>query len=257
MKKLLCLLLFAACPVLAQVPSGSFDYAVTNIPLWDFSGLYSHPGVFFNSGTSSSIIFQQTNGKITGAFWESDTDTNTGSYTQGAGPITGHIFWKPSSVGFTSSWTGTYNGLLNGVPYEQTVTAKGTNNLVPALPALQLSWSTWWCLLGGGCTNISGFWPATVPYLPGGMDGTWTLHLSITAVRTALTGSACIKLSNGRLLLYHLAGHYNATKQLASISLIGKGDALGTNLSITASGSQLALTKVTGNVLGQKLNFSS
>src|SRR5208282_6469311 len=85
---------------MAQVPSGQFNYAFTNTPLWDFNGIYTN-----NLVTNDVVIaeFQlAANGQITGTRSEVYNDGTDSA--EGTASISGRVFDKPPTVGFRDSW---------------------------------------------------------------------------------------------------------------------------------------------------------
>jgi len=254
MKKLLMPLLLLALPAIAQVPSGPFTYTFTNPPLWDFSGTYHHPGILY-TGQVTTVISETAVGKITGQFVEADTNEANGDFFNGAGTIHGLTFWTRAAQGLDLGWSGDYQGTLNKVPYEATMHATGVDTLDPNIPALELAWKAHWCIVHGHCTNESGVWSSAIPDLPEGMTGAWSLKLDIVPAGNRLPGSAVLTLSNGRTFDYLVGGRYHPVLQYSVLTLLGTGDAARTSLTLTTEGTLMTLTKLSGNVLGQKLKF--
>jgi len=233
---------------LSQNPPGQSSYQFTNPQLWDFSGTYNSTD---NGDTTTDQLVQQANGQITGTHTEVDTDN--GDYLEFSAYATGRVFSTPQAIGFQFAWKGTISGTLSdGAAVSGTGAAHGKANLVPSLLTVEADYTARACIQGGRCETTT---QSSQAALPSGMTGDWDLEIDLVPQAAKLTGTAVVTLSNGRTLSYSVTGHYNAKLQLTVLSLTGQGNAHGTFLSVTASGPNLSLTKLSGSVLGQKLKW--
>ncbi len=236
------------CAAVAQVSSGQFTYPFTDFPLWDISGSYTN-----GMDTDDIVIVvthQQSNGRITGV--RSEVFDNGVDHIEGTGYTSGRIFSKPPTVGFKGGWKGTLSGVSGGVSFIGTAKGRGTGVIVPSTLSVLETISTRVCIVGHKCLTQYG--EVELP-LPDGMTGDWSLDIDFTASGNVLTGTGTITLSNSRELGYQVTGSYNATTQTSKLRLVGTGEALGTRLSVTTQGTDMALTQLKGKVLGQKLSF--
>jgi hypothetical protein len=95
-----------------------------------------------------------------------------------------------------------------------------------------------------------------VPFsLPAGVTGDWILGIDIAATGNKLSGTGTLTLSNGRVFTNKIGGTYNTKSDVAKLKLLGQGDAVGTSLSLATQGTAMALTALTGKVLGRTLKF--
>lgn len=244
MKKSLLILSLTTLAAVAQVPTGKFTYVFTNLPLWDFTGTYQGS---VDGGTYTEVVAQQANGKITGT--SSETIFVDGDAFQATGNVLGSISLINQAVGIQYTWK---NGTFSGAGLSGTATVKGTAVVAPSSLSIENNFTGRFCDRGR-CRTLS---LSEEGALPSGMNGDWNLALDLTSAGTGFGGSAVLTLSNARTFSYSVGGHYNAKLEMAVLSLTGQGDAKGTFLSITANGTNLAPTKVSGSILGQKLKFS-
>jgi hypothetical protein len=229
----------------AQVPTGQFNYAFTNTPLWDISGSYT------NSDTNNvviGVIQQQVNGQITG--FRTETFTNFMNYGEASGPVKGKVFETAGVVGARLKFKGEITGVSYLQEYTGSYSGKSTDTIDPSTLTIFDSGPMRWCGAGGTCeTHTSS---DTIP-LPAGMTGDWTLDLNVVPNGTKLTGTGTLTLSNGRTLTYQIIGNYKANNQTSKLKLVGLVDAVGTSLSLTTQGAGMTLLTLKGKVLGQKL----
>jgi hypothetical protein len=229
-------------------PSGEFNYAFTNTPLWDVSGIYTN-----NTGTNDVVIEdiqQQANGKITGLRTETYVDGM--DHADASGPVTGRVFARAGAVGASVKDSGGITGVSGGVDYTGAYSGEDTEIIDPSSLAIYDSGSTRVCIVGKRCDAETS--ADTVP-LPAGMNGNWELDISIAANGNKRTGTGTLTLSNGRVLTYQIVGSYNAKNQLSKLKLVGESEATGSSLSLTTYGAGMDLTGLTGNVLGQPLKY--
>lgn len=230
------------------VPSGEFNYAFTNTPLWDMSGIYTN-----NTDTNDVVIGDilcQANGQITG--FRTENYTNGADNAEASGPLIGKVFVRAGTVGANLKLSGGITGVSGGVDYTGTYSGKSTDTLNPSTLTIFDSDSTRVCIVGSKCET--GTSTDTLP-LPAGMDGDWELDISIAANGNKRTGTGTLTLSNGRVLTYQIIGSYNTKSQLSKLKLVGEGDAIGTSLSLTADGAGMSLVTLKGKVLGQSLKY--
>ncbi len=240
-------LLLSLLPAAAQVPTGHFEYAFTNPPLWDISGNYQRTS---NYSTVTLSVAQYADGLITGT--RTEIYDNAGDHGEGSAAITGRVIQKQLTFGIRDQWRGTLYGTYGGVPLFANVTAHDTVVLVPSSMTLQGEGRIRICYVGGKC--VTAYLGDQVPLLAG-MDGTWSLAVDTTAVGNKLSGSAVLTLSNGRSFSYEVQGTFNDTRQTGVLRLAGISDALKTYLILTVAGQEMALTKLRGRVLGQTLRL--
>lgn len=241
------LILLGAVPAIAQVPSGTFSYVFTNLPLWDVTGSYTDD-VSANGQTDTVImdLTQSATGKLTG--------TRTDSIASGAyvsTTVAGKVTVKHGVAGATVKMKGTVTDL----GYSGRATGKGTATLDPSALTLEVAGHEKLCVktpIGKKCENFSA---DTTYALPAGVTGDWTLDTDITATADKLSGTGTLTLSNGRDFIYRITGRYNTTSEAAKLKLKGQGDALGSSLSVTTQGTNMDLTALKGKVLGQKPVF--
>jgi hypothetical protein len=230
------------------VPSGDINYAFTNTPLWDASGIYTN-----NTDTNDVVIEsiqQQANGKITGV--RTETYVNGMDQADASGPVTGKVFVRAGVVGASVKSSGGITGVSGGVDYTGAYSEEDTEIINPSSLTIYDSGSTRICIVGEKCDT--GTSADTVP-LPAGMNGNWELDISVAANGNKRTGTGTLTLSNGRVLTYQIIGSYNARNQLSKLKLVGESEATGSSLSLTTYGAGMDLTGLTGNVLGQPLKY--
>lgn len=98
--------------------------------------------------------------------------------------------------------------------------------------------------------------------LPQGVDGTWTLQMSIVALNR-LSGSGVITVGTvvnanagtvGRVLDTGLTGSYSATSNLARVALVGRNGARGSTLNLTFFPDG-TVNSMRGTILGQRVTI--
>jgi hypothetical protein len=252
MKHFLVLLFVSyAVPAIAQMPSGTFNYAFTNTPLWDTSGIYTN-----NSETNGVMdttvvqIQESATGQITGD--RSERDVEGENFADIDGPVAGTISVKAGVLTASLKSSGDVNGVEDGVSFTGHATGKSIETLDTNLLIITTSGVEKVCPTGGKCVTEAG--TETSP-LPPTMNGDWTLDTGITAAGDTLTGTGTLTLSNARSLSYQIDGSYSTKTQVAKLKLVGTGDAAGTSLLVTTFGVAMELTSLKGKVLGQKPTF--
>jgi hypothetical protein len=250
-------LLIASCAVsaMAQVPSGSFSYSFTNVPLWDISGSYTND-ISTNGYTDAAIIdlTVAAGGAVTGTRQDQITLEGVGT-AEANGDITGKISVRSGVTIGTFKETGTSTGSVEDVDF--TGTTKGGS--IAAVDASLLTiiniGEVEVCAVHEerlrriGCKTFKGTGSAPLPV---GMDGHWTLDTTVTNSVDALSGSATLTLSNGRAFPYMVVGKYASRTSLSKLNLVGTGDATGTSLTVDTQGTNMVLVALRGKVLGQK-----
>ncbi|HUJ10946.1 MAG TPA: hypothetical protein VL171_13060 [Verrucomicrobiae bacterium] len=242
------LIVFSATPGVAQVPSGTFSYIFTNLPLWDISGSYTNDSSV-NDATDHVImnLTQSATGKITGTRTDSINGVGSANFTR----LKGRVAVKHRVVGARVKM----RGMFQAYAYRGLAVGTGNGTIDPSGLSIDISGHEKLCVntpRGTGCESFS----ADSTYaLPATMNGDWTLDTDISANADKLSGTGTLTLSNGRVLNYKIKGTYNAGSDLAKLKLVGQGDAIGTSLSLTAQGADMAVTVLKGKVLGQKPMF--
>jgi hypothetical protein len=227
-------------------PSGEFNYAFKNTPLWDVSGIYTN-----NLVTNDVVIaeFQlAANGQITGTRTEVYNDGTDSA--EGTASILGRVFDKAATVGFRFNWKGVYTGVSGGIVANANM--RDTVVVVPSTLTVTDVESGRVCAFGGKCERVTQ--SVSLP-LPAGMNGDWTLDLNIVTNGNKRAGTGTLTLSNGRVLTYQIVGSYNAKSQLSKLKLVGESEATGSSLSLTTHGAGMNLTGLKGKVLGQTLKY--
>jgi hypothetical protein len=254
MKHFLCLLFVCfAVPAIAQVPSGTFNYAFTNTPLWDVSGVYTNNSD--TNGVMSTIIVQvqeSATGVITGN--RSERDVEGGNSADIEESLSGKMSVKAGVPTASLKSSGTVTGVENAVSFTGHVTGKSAKTIDTNTLTLTTSGTEKVCATGGKCVTEAG--TDTSPLLPG-MNGDWMLDTDITATDDKLTGTGTLTLSNARAFSYQITGSYSTKSQMAKLKLVGTGDAAGTSLAVSTFGSAMELTALKGKVLGEKPTFVS
>lgn len=246
----LSLLLLATLASVAQAPYGQYLYTITTELLWDFGGTYTLVNAAEDDAVSLQLV-HHANGQITGVRTEVFSDPETDTYFQGTAYENGRIVSKNQSVGFLTSYSETINGTDNGVSFTGKKTAHGTWALAPGLLALQEQVTGRICI-GHDCESETAAYQVS---LLDNMDGVWTLDLDVEPNGNQLSGSAVITLSNRRTLDWTITGRYNPNSQVSILHLKGYGETTGTSLTVTIAGPQVLLQKITGSVLGQKIQY--
>jgi hypothetical protein len=252
MKRFL-VLLFVSCavPAIAQVPSGTFNYAFTNTPLWDVSGIYTNNSE--TNGVMSTVIVQiqeSATGLITGN--RSEHDVEGENFADIEESLSGKISIKAAAPTASLKSSGDVSGVENDVSFTGHTTGKSTKTIDADALTITTSGTEKVCATGGKCVTEAG--TDTSPLLPG-MNGTWVLDTDVTAIGDKLTGSGTLTLSNARVLSCQITGSYSTKSQIAKLKLVGQGNAAGTSLSVTTFGVAMELTVLKGKVLGQKPTF--
>jgi len=255
MKHLKCIfvLLIASCAVsaMAQVPSGSFSYSFTNVPLWDISGSYTND-ISTNDYTETLIIDLTVadGGAITGT--RHDQITLGPDNADANGAITGKMSVKSGVAIGTFKETGTSTGVFDDEEF--TGTSRGAS--IAAVDASSFTiinvGEIEVCaehIRHSGCKTFKGTGSAP---LPADMDGHWTLDTTVTNNVDKLGGTATLTLSNGRTFPYMIVGTYATRTSLSKLNLVGTGDATGTSLTVDTQGTNMVLVALRGKVLGQK-----
>lgn len=250
-------LLFVSCAVsaTAAVPSGSFSYVFTNVPLWDVTGTYDLSGTISGvTDHATFVISNAANGAITGTQTEvlNDGTITVDAYSKVTGKIgvkTGIPSAKLKSSGtITASDTeGSENGTAKG---------KSTASIVESNLTVEVAFTEAFKLKHIGSKKFSAVVSTS---LPSGMTGDWTLDTDITATGNKLSGTGTLTLSNSRVFLYAITGSYSDKSELAKLKLVGEpgSAAAGTSLSLTttnagAGEAAMTLTTLKGKILGQK-----
>jgi hypothetical protein len=260
LKKASCLaaLLFVSTPALrADVASGEYTVPFNNaLNLWDISGTYRENTDLFDMDYTLNM---QPSGKFTGlgtsSYYESGLSLN-GDFTVNGGITSAGTLVR---VSFVLSMTGTGNYEGNEVIFS----AKASEVLEIDTAGQQMVGTT----SGGVKVTIpelkrsrSAKIPKSevVTALPPGMDGSWELTVNLNTNATKYAGTANVELVNGRDLPLVATGSYTPKTDLSKITLKGtdvnKGLAL--TLNASASAAQMDIKKLTGKLLGQKVNFT-
>jgi hypothetical protein len=227
-----------------EVPSGTFTYVFTNLPLWDTTGSYTNH--ISASGKSDTVIMdltQSATGKITGTRTDSISGGSHVTMT-----ITGKVTVKGGVTGAKVKMKGT----VTADGYTGPATGKGTTTLDSSALTIEIVGSEKLCVntpIGKKCET---FTADTTSALPAGLTGDWTLDTNIAADGDKLSGTGTLTLSTGRVLTYQITGSYSTTAEDAKLKLVGETDAIGTSLSLTTHGTAMDLTALKGKVLGQK-----
>jgi hypothetical protein len=248
---LVLLFVFCAVSAVAQVPSGTFNYAFTNTPLWDASGIYTNNSD--TNGVMSTIIVQiqeSATGQITGTRSEHDVDGENSADIDES--LSGKFSVKAGVPIASLKSSGTVTGVENAVSFTGHVTGKSTKTIDADTLTLTTSGTEKVCVTGGKCVTEFG---TDVSPLLTGMNGDWTLDTDITAAGDKLTGTGTLTLSNARAFSYQITGSYSTKTQIAKLKLVGTGDAAGTSLAVSTFGSAMELTVLKGKVLGEKPTF--
>ena len=236
------LILLCAVPAMAQVPSGTFTYVFTNLPLWDVTGTYAVSGT--TNGVTDNATFVITNaasGKITGTQAEIINDGSV--VVDVSSTVSGKISIKAGAVVSSLRSKGTFTGTVSGkASGKSTETIDASTTGIVANVSERLS-------SHGKSVKFSA---TTTAPLPAGMTGDWTLVTDITASGTKLSGTGTVTLSNGRALPYQITGNFSTRTEDAKLRLKGQGDALGSSIAMTTSGTNMDLTVLKGKILGQK-----
>jgi len=239
---------FRAVPARAQVPSGNFSYSITNSPLWDPSGTYTNSSIVDGANVDQIADFTASaKGQINGTF---DLTIDDGTLTFDVGSvIAGKMSEKGQIVGasvkmedgtLTGSFTGTAKGSAVMTFDEATRTITNEYKLTLCAKVERRN----------ECKNFKGGVPFAVPM---DVTGDWTLDIAITNVVNKLGGTGTLTLSTGRAFTYGITGSYKPTSEIASLKLLGQGDAVGSSLKITTiHGTNMVLNSLSGKVLGQK-----
>jgi hypothetical protein len=254
-----CAVAIGATSARAQVTAGTYTYAFTtsNVPLWDVSGTYAFSGStnttkYNASADATFVISNAASGKILGT----ETETITGTfYYKGTGygfdltvdgTLSGKISAKKGTEVASLSSSGTISGTASGK-----ATGKSVATIEPSTLEVVLAGTDKLSFKYSKKSISVGFPFEVTDSLPAGMTGNWTLQNDITTGGDSPAGTATLTLSNGRAFAYNITGSVRG--DVAKLKLVGTGDAAGTSISMTTTGSVMDVTVLKGKVLGQKL----
>jgi hypothetical protein len=88
-------------------------------------------------------------------------------------------------------------------------------------------------------------------------NGSWQITTTLSASENKLSGSAILVLTNGRAFNFAASGVYSPKTGLSTVKLIGTGESTGAHLTVAIRGSDKAVIRVRGVVLGQRLHWTN
>jgi hypothetical protein len=250
------LLCVCAFSTFGQAPSGDFDFSFDAdvTPVFDLTGDYTITDTILgagDAGTPFSIgvhLDQDLKGRIRGA----DTAIMTiGNDSVAANYIArGRIYTGSDGTHVALAVRFFGEDIVAGIQTRFSITV--TYKLLVSPTELTLfGTSRGKARFGFGSGTIG----SDVEFpLAEGMNGTWTAHASIFALRR-LIGSGNVMLSNGRVLPMKLSGSYFPSTGLAQINLSGIDFARGNSVSIrfASSTNGTSIERARGTLLGQKV----
>lgn len=243
------LLLMVWLPVVCPAQlAGEFHLNFTNHPpLWDFTGSYALTNGAFRAGLN---LTHAPSGTLTGTgtVHYNDGLTRLDANELGRGRITGSA---ASQITGKFTGAGQFSGIAFGIPVSGPFNGTIALTLDPTNHTLFGTETAMICIRGRGCRTLN----TNVSFqLPAGLDGTWTLGLSVTTSNNIVRGTATAQLSNGGELPFNVRGAYSPATGSSRLKLMGTGNARGRRLSLRVDSSG-QLQSLNGNLFGQRLVF--
>jgi hypothetical protein len=228
----------------AQI-TNQLNYRFTSMPLWDISGDWS----FEEDGeTADWHMVHSAKGSVYGT--HVDLLSSPSIYLRLNSAIKGKVSGTPIGTSFNGTIKGSGGGTANGraLSVRNSVVMKFT--VLPSELEMVGEMRIKMTVVGAGTTKVT---KGKTMDLPEGMDGTWDLAVNIVNVGNRLQGDGTIELSTGRRFSYLVSGSTNSKTGIRTLRLKGFGETQGSVFVITLQGENIS--KVTGNLLGQKLRF--
>lgn len=252
----LSLFLALALPLAARAQSESTIYLQVDnsVPIWDLSGSYNLTATLDGAGGApvpvSLTVDLTTDGRGHWSgqgtnFFAVGSEVLYGSYTA-SGKITNARGVTQASLTVRAKGIATVAGRSTKfritAVYSDLEADPETGNLYGTARA-KASFS--------GQGSARGSHDVTIP-LPAGMDGTWTLAVSIFPLKP-ITGTATVTLSNGRVLPFMVNGNYSQKFGADKLKLKGTDAAKGSKLQVLTD--EVSILNVDGKVLGQNVQY--
>lgn len=238
----------------ADAPNGTltFDFSVTNSPIFDVGGDYQFDQVIIGAGGteipfSYGVSFtQDVRGLLLG---QGETIVNVGNdFVAAAYSVRGRISGGGPETRVVLVIRLKGEDFITGVltPFNITVVYDFIVDTDSGTLIGSARGSAHFGHLGNG--RILSEVQAS---LPPGADGSWTLQLNVVPF-DHLAGTAQILLSNGRILQAHLSGSYAPDLDRSVIRVNGFADSRGNSILIIFTSEDVLLVR--GRVLGQLVN---
>jgi len=263
MKSSLCALsavLIGATICLGDVPSGQYEYTfdTNNAPLWDLSGEYElEQDIIGSAGQETPVKFviiveHDAKGRLIGA--GSSEGMIGDSPVGGEYRVLGRVLSSSGGlvkVKLVVRYRG--EGVIGGVPsgFRINVTHHlELNGLEQKLVGRAKGSAKFGNLANGPIRSESEV------ELEEDNDGHWTLGLEVIPVKK-LGGNAIVALPSGRSLPFSLKVSYSESSDSSKLKLKGFGSSKGLNFTLRTSGEEMALDRIKGKALGQKIKLQA
>jgi hypothetical protein len=222
----------------------SFNFAGDQA-VWDLSGIHSI--------SNSTLEIEQSlahapNGRVTGT--HALQLRESGATIRANETMRGRVGVARGQVTLAASGTGRFTGMVSGFPVSGTTSSSTAFALDPTSRTVGGRQSATFCVPARGCqtfrTNVSFA-------LPEGVDGSWSLTLSITN-DAPVRGVATVQLANGRTLDWNVRGRVKG--EMARLRLVGIDETRGIGLQAKL-GSDGSLRSLRGKLFGQPVRFAA